>query len=316
VPNKDLEKRREYQATYCRERNKRLRANIPPGICSHYPGCHNQTDGSHKQCAFHIAYMLEYKRKYRKEQVKAPGQCSSTDCKNPARPGFKLCERCNLRACAAQKLPHAKERGKERNQEIQEEVFSAYGGKCTCCGEAGTAFLSIDHIDGYNGNSPRKGANLYRWLKRNNFPTGFRVLCMSCNFALGHHGYCPHSDLTCETRIGRPVTKGTLTPDQTVRRKNYWVKRKLEVFNAYNGPICTCCGETNLECLSIDHINNDGAKHRKEINGDPRDNRNLYIWLRNHGFPPGFQVLCMNCNFAKGHFGECPHIQEHLKEVS
>jgi hypothetical protein len=24
-------------------------------------------------------------------------------------------------------------------------------------------------------------------------------------------------------------------------------------------------------------------------------------------FPDGFQVLCHNCNLAKGYYGECPH---------
>jgi hypothetical protein len=28
------------------------------------------------------------------------------------------------------------------------------------------------------------------------------------------------------------------------------------------------------------------------------------------GFPPIFQVLCMNCNFAKGKLGFCPHIKK------
>lgn len=33
----------------------------------------------------------------------------------------------------------------------------------------------------------------------------------------------------------------------------------------------------------------------------------MYRWLRNHGYPLGFRVLCMNCNFALGKFGYCPH---------
>jgi hypothetical protein len=33
---------------------------------------------------------------------------------------------------------------------------------------------------------------LYLWLKRNNYPTGFRVLCHNCNLAIGFYGYCPH----------------------------------------------------------------------------------------------------------------------------
>lgn len=76
------------------------------------------------------------------------------------------------------------------------------------------------------------------------------------------------------------------------------------VFEHY-GLSCVCCGESTYEFLSIDHINNDGAEHRKKHglgNG-----RNLYQWLINNNFPEGFQTLCYNCNFAKGHYGRCPH---------
>ncbi len=33
----------------------------------------------------------------------------------------------------------------------------------------------------------------------------------------------------------------------------------------------------------------------------------LYSWLKKQGYPPGFQVLCHNCNLAKGYYGACPH---------
>jgi len=26
----------------------------------------------------------------------------------------------------------------------------------------------------------------------------------------------------------------------------------------------------------------------------------LYSWLRTNGYPPGYQVLCITCNMAKG----------------
>jgi len=85
---------------------------------------------------------------------------------------------------------------------------------------------------------------------------------------------------------------------------------RSEVLEAY-GNACQCCGETQPEFLSIDHINNDGAQHRKTIKGP-----NIYDWLRNQGFPKdNFQILCMNCNFAKGHSADnqCPHVK--VREV-
>jgi len=85
---------------------------------------------------------------------------------------------------------------------------------------------------------------------------------------------------------------------------------KLEVFEAYGGPVCACCGEKHMEFLSVDHVNNDGAKHRKEMgwkDGTGGGGGNIYGWLKTRNFPPGFRVLCMNCNFALGHGGTCPH---------
>jgi len=79
---------------------------------------------------------------------------------------------------------------------------------------------------------------------------------------------------------------------------------KLQAMEGYGGPICACCGETMLEALTFDHINNDGAEHRAVIGKGSQ----LYKWLIDNDCPPGFQVLCMNCNLAKyRNGGVCPH---------
>lgn len=82
------------------------------------------------------------------------------------------------------------------------------------------------------------------------------------------------------------------------------MKAKTEVF-AYYGNKCACCGETEPSFLTIDHVDNNGAKMRKK--GVYRCGYSIYSWLRRNNYPEGFQLLCMNCNFAKGHFGFCPH---------
>ena len=79
---------------------------------------------------------------------------------------------------------------------------------------------------------------------------------------------------------------------------------RMEMIEAYGGA-CTCCGEIQPEFLSIDHIRNDG--YTKRLKGEP-SGAALYKVLRDKGWPRDeYQLLCMNCNFAKGHFGECPH---------
>lgn len=84
---------------------------------------------------------------------------------------------------------------------------------------------------------------------------------------------------------------------------------KLLVFEKYGGARCACCEETHMEFLSIDHINGDGTAHRKLIGWVAG---NIYGWLKKNGFPSGFRVLCMNCNFALGHVGYCPHEREQI----
>lgn len=87
---------------------------------------------------------------------------------------------------------------------------------------------------------------------------------------------------------------------------------KLATFDAYGGCICKCCEETEPMFLTIDHINEDGAAHRQSLGGKHMAGKHFYNWLKKNNYPPGFQVLCFNCNFAKGHFGICPHEQNKL----
>lgn len=69
--------------------------------------------------------------------------------------------------------------------------------RCACCGEQHIEFLTLDHVNGGGGAHRRElgirgSTELYQWVVRNKFPAGFRVLCMNCNSAIGHFGYCPH----------------------------------------------------------------------------------------------------------------------------
>jgi hypothetical protein len=82
-----------------------------------------------------------------------------------------------------------------------------------------------------------------------------------------------------------------------------------ECLSAY-GSACACCGETMRQFLTIDHINGRGVedeKHR-ELKGF-----RLVDNLRSRGWPrDNYQLLCFNCNCAKGLYGVCPHIDPTL----
>ena len=60
--------------------------------------------------------------------------------------------------------------------------------------------------------------------------------------------------------------------------------------------MCQCCGEKEIDMLTLDHINNDGAHHRKF---NPNTGKNLVGYVIKNNFPDGYQVLCMNCNLSK-----------------
>lgn len=81
-------------------------------------------------------------------------------------------------------------------------------------------------------------------------------------------------------------------------------KLRREVIAAYGGK-CSCCDEATFEFLSLDHVNNDGAQHRRELGAN--GGTTVMAWARRNGYPPSLQILCHNCHGAKSWHGRCPH---------
>jgi hypothetical protein len=81
-------------------------------------------------------------------------------------------------------------------------------------------------------------------------------------------------------------------------------EQRLKVLRHYSGGHlhCECCRESHQEFLTIDHVNGDGAEHRRQVKSS-----DICPWIIRNGFPEGFRVLCMNCNYALGLYGYCPH---------
>ena len=89
---------------------------------------------------------------------------------------------------------HAKKSHRERERaarkRIKQNVISHYSNKTMLCGKCGFSdvrALTIDHVNG-GGRKHRKELNLkaghqfYTWLVNQNYPEGFQVLCMNCQF--------------------------------------------------------------------------------------------------------------------------------------
>ncbi|KKK94812.1 hypothetical protein LCGC14_2679080 [marine sediment metagenome] len=115
-------------------------------------------------------------------------------------------------------------------------------------------------------------------------------LCIVCGEYLGENPsiqMCDkHSKKRSEWYVGSDVRK-----NDRVRR----IERKKLVLAHYGGK-CVECGEDGWAKLAIDHINNDGSKHRKELR---ESGSTYYKWLIDNNFPDEFQILCHNCNWQK-----------------
>lgn len=92
----------------------------------------------------------------------------------------------------------------------------------------------------------------------------------------------------------RYVNKKEIIREQ---QREYDLAVKNKVIEAYGGK-CACCQETILEFLTISYVNDK----------DKKSGGKLYRWLIANDFPKeNYQLLCFNCNNAKGFLGYCPH---------
>lgn len=197
--------------------------------------------------------------------------------------------------------PNAKFRVHKYEQKRKIQALSHYSnGKLVCveCSEPIFEFLTIHHVYGrkaVNHNRRMTGGTLYRWLVLNKFPEGYKTLCYNCN---------------CKKEFAQEAQKPEKYKNKD--QKHYYetfldrAKRiKLEGINHYTkGAMkCDCCGINDIEYLTIEHKN--GKKHTKH---NPKiGGLKLWIWLKNNNYPKDFEVLCYNCNSAKGFYGQCPH---------
>ncbi len=119
-----------------------------------------------------------------------------------------------------------------------------------------------------------------------------------------------------ESVLKRQKQRRLLNPKEGIERAKYWgkkhpvelaiiqarcqLKAKVEALMHYGKDKLECvkCGEKRIECLTLDHINNDGKKHRDFLGNKAK---NLYKLLRQQGYPEDYalQILCRNCQAVK-----------------
>lgn len=98
---------------------------------------------------------------------------------------------------------------------------------------------------------------------------------------------------TCGIRVA--VAGGKHCRECIKRRSDSDDKCKLEVMQYYGDSKCVKCGNTDLDCLTIHHVNGGGNAHRRnETNGS--GGKRFYRWLKRMNFPSGYMVMCYNCH--------------------
>ena len=138
----------------------------------------------------------------------------------------------------------------------------------------------------------------------------------------------PETKAKTKAHYSRPEIKArekarTSTPEFKAKRRSKINSERLEVLQYYskqlsksNIPCCRCCGDNfHIDFLSVDHI-----AGIKKMDFEPEfvelgysssmGGANLMHWIIVNNFPKGFQILCHNCNFAKGivrNNNRCPH---------
>ena len=91
--------------------------------------------------------------------------------------------------------------------------------------------------------------------------------------------------------------------------KQKHIDLRMQILTHYGGnpPICKCCGEKEIKFLAIDHIDGFGNAHKRKVGHSDK----FYNWIKKNNYPPTLQILCHNCNMAKGFYGKCPHQEKH-----
>lgn len=106
-------------------------------------------------------------------------------------------------------------------------------------------------------------------------------------------------------KCGRKLKTKTLCETCAERVRKHSAKKGKELKDRIiitYGCRCVFCGESRIVFLTIDHIDGNGAEHRRQEKISTGSK--TYRWLEKNGYPAGFQVACFNCNAAKAQIGE------------
>lgn len=97
------------------------------------------------------------------------------------------------------------------------------------------------------------------------------------------------------------------TKRRNMAKRRFQARRMVIGFYSHGTFRCGCCGESQYDFLEVDHVNGGGNGERLKVFGHTGVSSAFYHWLIKNDFPPGYQILCSNCNKSKGKHGACVH---------
>lgn len=115
-----------------------------------------------------------------------------------------------------------------------------------------------------------------------------KKICITC----GNEFECKNSTLTCSEEC-----KKKYKDKKNRTNVHRYTMQMKDLFFEHYGDTCAICGEDDKHVLTIDHIHDDGATHRKNV-GDCTYTVVKDLKARNWPVDE-VQTLCYNCNNKK-----------------
>ena len=241
----------------------------------------------------------------------ADGICTKCG-KNDSRQNRKTCQDC----ADYEALCRNKDKDASRKQKVA--IFRKKNGICTTCG-TNKKKKSSNLCESCSKKASQSNRRLRESRKSDKIcircggrPTYARYkICQECRKKEAKTKRQKYIDKgLCKNCGAHPIRSETTTTcqkcfDRAKANKKKRQSKNWEMILDHYGPKCNCCGETTTEFLTLDHINNDGAVHKRSLN--TKDSHAIKKWVVQNHFPDNFQILCYNCNCVRNTLGYCPH---------
>lgn len=158
--------------------------------------------------------------------------------------------------------------------------------------------------------SGRKCQECGRRLSPDNFSQDNSKLCIECKSTVKDRKSIVNAKYRAahKERIQAQTVEWQRTHAERCReqRRDSHKRKRAEMKQAvlaHYGAFCSCCGETEITFLTLDHTNNNGA-YERQVHGKTDTWKHAFY----DGFPVTLRVLCHNCNSGRHRNGGlCPH---------